>query len=187
MKGYRLARARGGPDAERAERERACNEAAEQERRNFDALQRMRCEGFRKVALLSNTAAILRHCEALEHRPVTHMLRASAACRGTRIRWDLLTLLWLCDGNCWSAACMEASSLHGSAGPLSCWQLGTPKTLHVAKILAMHAASKGASKSVPHTQRREALGQPAGDTDPFYDSLADHGNPVRGTLIRSRM
>ena len=51
LKGHRLARARGGPDAERAERERACNEAAEQERRNFDALQRMRCEGFRKVAL----------------------------------------------------------------------------------------------------------------------------------------
>ncbi|KAK9831315.1 hypothetical protein WJX81_001414 [Elliptochloris bilobata] len=40
--------ARGGVDAERAERERACNEAANQERRNFEALQRMRCEGFRK-------------------------------------------------------------------------------------------------------------------------------------------
>ncbi len=62
----RLARARGGPDAERAERERACNEAAEQERRNFEALQRMRCEGFRKVAPPSTTAAKLLCCEALD-------------------------------------------------------------------------------------------------------------------------
>ena len=56
---------RGGPDAERAERERACNEAAAQERRNFDALQRMRCEGFRKVALCNTTVTVLPHCEAL--------------------------------------------------------------------------------------------------------------------------
>lgn len=40
---------------------------------------------------------------------------------------------------------------------------------------------------MPHAQRREALGQPAGDTDPFYDSLADDSEPVRGTLIRSSM
>jgi len=44
-----LCRARGGPEAERAERERACSEEAAQERRNFEALQRMRSEGFRKV------------------------------------------------------------------------------------------------------------------------------------------
>ena len=42
-------RARGGVEEERAERARACSEEAAQERRNFEALQSMRCEGFRKV------------------------------------------------------------------------------------------------------------------------------------------
>ena len=42
-------RARGGAEEERAERGRACSEEAAQERRNFEALQSMRCEGFRKV------------------------------------------------------------------------------------------------------------------------------------------
>lgn len=50
-----------------------------------------------------------------------------------------------------------------------------------------HAAPRGTSKSVLQAQRREALGQPEGDTDPFYDSLADQSEPVRGTLIMSRM
>ena len=40
---------------------------------------------------------------------------------------------------------------------------------------------------MPRAQRREALGQPAGDTDPFYDGLADNSEPVRGTLIRSKI
>jgi hypothetical protein len=53
-------RARGGLEAEREERERCILEEQEKERRNFEALQRVREEGYRKVrweALLSSSSS----------------------------------------------------------------------------------------------------------------------------------
>ena len=68
---------------------------------------------------------------------------------------------------------------------LAAWRLD--RLACCTKYEPMHAAPRGTRKLMPQAQRREALGQPAGDTDPFYDSLADHSEPVRGTLIRSEM
>ena len=45
-----MCRARGGLAAERAELELCIREEQEKERRNFEALQRVREEGFRKVS-----------------------------------------------------------------------------------------------------------------------------------------
>lgn len=49
-----LYRAQGGVEAERAERTRQKEEAAAKDRRNFEWLQQLRREGFRKVSPLSH-------------------------------------------------------------------------------------------------------------------------------------
>ena len=49
MKVSELCRRRGGPEEEKAERERIVVEAGQQEEAAFEAVQRLRKEGFRKV------------------------------------------------------------------------------------------------------------------------------------------
>ena len=50
MKLSELCRKRGGPEGEKAERERMVLEAGQQEEAALEAVQRLRKEGFRKVS-----------------------------------------------------------------------------------------------------------------------------------------